>query len=100
MFMRSIIEEDSEPISDKFSEYTFGLSSPISGGFYITPDDATDLVSLTRAIILEGAGDVAVILKNGDGSTLSVLAAGVIYPVSVARVLATGTTATGLKGLI
>lgn len=40
------------PISDKFSEYTFGLSSPISGGFYITPDDATDLVSLTRAIIL------------------------------------------------
>ena len=52
MFMRSIIEEDSEPISDKFSEYTFGLSSPISGGFYITPDDATDLVSLTRAIIL------------------------------------------------
>ncbi|MFT5796153.1 MAG: hypothetical protein ACI84R_000199 [Candidatus Azotimanducaceae bacterium] len=49
------------PISDKFSEYTSGLSSPICGGFDITPDDATDLVSLTRAIILEGAGDVAVI---------------------------------------
>ena len=88
------------PISDKFSEYTSGLSSPICGGFDITPDDATDLVSLTRAIILEGAGDVAVILKNGDAIALPVLAAGVIYPVRVARVLATGTTATGLKGLI
>ncbi len=88
------------PIADKFSEYTSGLSSPIFGGFDITPDDATDLVSLTRAIILEGAGDVAVILKNGDAITLPVLAAGVIYPIRVARVLATGTTATGLKGLI
>jgi|TARA_B110000908_G_scaffold163200_1_gene209524 hypothetical protein len=100
MFMRSIIEEASMPIADKFSEYTSGLSSPIFGGFDITPDDATDLVSLTRAIILEGAGDVAVILKNGDAITLPVLAVGVIYPVRVARVLATGTTATGLKGLI
>ena len=88
------------PIADKFSEYTSGLSSPIFGGFDITPDDATDLVSLTRAIILEGAGDVAVILKNGDAITLPALAAGVIYPVRVARVLSTGTTATGLKGLI
>jgi len=88
------------PIPDKFSEYTSGLSSPICGGFEITPNDATDLVSLTRAIILERGGDVAVVLKNGDTVTLPSLAAGVIYPVRVSRVLATGTTATGLKGLI
>ena len=88
------------PISDKFREYTSGLSSPICGGFDIAPDDAADLVSLTRAIVLGSAGDVAVVLKNGDAITLPALAAGVIYPVRVARVLATGTTATGIKGLI
>lgn len=88
------------PISDKFSEYTSGLSSPICGGFDITPDDAADVTTLTRAIILKTAGDVAVILKNGDAITLPALAAGVIYPVRVVRVLTTGTTATGLKGLI
>jgi hypothetical protein len=55
---------------------------------------------VTRAIILGAAGDVAVVLKNGDSITLPALAAGVIYPVRVSRVLATGTTATGLKGLI
>ena len=100
MFTRSIIEEVPMSISDKFSEYTSGLSSPICGGFDITPDDATDLASVTRAIILGTAGDVAVVLKNGDAITLPALAAGVIYPVRVSRVLATGTTATGLKGLI
>jgi hypothetical protein len=100
MFTRSIIEEVYMSISDKFSEYTSGLSSPICGGFDIAPDDATDLSSVTRAIILGAAGDVAVVLKNGDAITLPALAAGVIYPVRVSRVLATGTTATGLKGLI
>lgn len=39
------------PISDKFSEYTSGLSSPICGGFDIAPEDATNLASVTRAII-------------------------------------------------
>jgi hypothetical protein len=87
-------------ISDKFSEYTSGLSSPICGGFDITPNDASDLSSVTRAIIISTAGDVAVVLKNGDTLTLPALAAGVIYPVRVSRILSTGTTATGLKGLI
>jgi hypothetical protein len=100
MFTRSFIEEAFMPIPDKFSEYTSGLSSPICGGFEIIPDDASDLVSLTRAIILENGGDVTVLLKNGDTLTLPSLTAGVIYPIRVVRVLATGTTATGLKGLI
>lgn len=88
------------PISDSFSDFTPGLSSPICGGFDVTPDDATDLSGLTRAIILGGSGDVAVVLKNGDTLTLPALAAGVIYPLRAVRVLATGTTATGIKGLI
>ena len=100
MFARSIIEEAFMSISDKFSEYSSGLSSPICGGFDIAPDDSVDLISVTRAIILAGGGDVSVVLKNGDSITLPALAAGVIYPFRVARILSTGTTATGLKGLI
>lgn len=88
------------PITDTFSDFTTGLSSPVCGGFDIAPNDGADLQGITRAIILGGAGDVAVVLKNGDTITLPALAVGVIYPVRVARVLATGTTATGLKGLV
>lgn len=88
------------PISDDFSEFTPGLSSPVFGGFDITPDDGTDLQGVTRAVILGTAGDLAVTLKNGDTITLPNLVAGVIYPFRIARVLATGTTASNIKGLV
>lgn len=45
------------------------------------------------------AGDLAVVLKNGSTLTLPSLEPGVIYPVRVRRVLETGTTAAGIKGL-
>ena len=87
-------------ISDTFGDFTPGLSSPICDGFDIVPDDAVDLQNVTRAIVLASGGDVSVVLKNGDTITLPALTAGVIYPVRVSRVLAAGTTAAGIKGLI
>lgn len=88
------------PIFDQFQDHHNGLTGPICGGFDITPDDANDLAQMTRGVMVSSAGDVAVVLKNGDAITLPGLAPGIIYPVRVARVLATGTTAAGIKGLI
>ncbi|MGJ8543871.1 MAG: spike base protein, RCAP_Rcc01079 family [Sulfitobacter sp.] len=88
------------PIADSFSEYSPGLSSPVQGGFDITADDAVDLPQVTRAVMVTGAGDVTALFKNGDTLSLAGLVPGVIYPLRVMRVLATGTTATGLKGLV
>jgi len=88
------------PISDNFRGFAAGLSSPIQGGFDIAPTDGTDLAEVTRALMVGGAGDVAVTLKNGDAITLPGLTPGVIYPIRVTQVAATGTTATGIKGLI
>ena len=88
------------PISDKFQQYQPGLSSPVQGGFDVTPDDATDLPEVTRALMVSAAGDVTVTLKNGDQITLPGLAPGVIYPVRAIRVWATDTTAAGVKGLV
>ncbi|MEL6885380.1 MAG: hypothetical protein AAFP87_12790 [Pseudomonadota bacterium] len=88
------------PISDQFQQYQPGLSSPVQGGFDVTPGDATDLAEVTRALMVSAAGDVAVTLKNGDHITLPGLTPGVIYPVRATRIWATGTTATGVKGLV
>ena len=88
------------PISDSFHDYATGLSSPVQGGFDITPADGADLAEVTRALMVSGAGDLAVILKNGDAITLPGLTPGVIYPIRAAQVAASGTTATGIKGLI
>ena len=63
-------------------------------------DDVVDLPNVTLALVLASGGDVSVILRNGDAITLPGLTAGVVYQVWVSRVLVTGTTATGLKGLI
>ena len=59
-----------------------------------------DLPQMTRGVMVGSAGDVAVVLKSGDAITLPALSPGVIYPLRIARVLATGTTASGIKGLI
>ena len=87
------------PISDPFQTYSTSPTSPISSGFDITPDDANDLPILPRAILLGGAGDVVVDFADGTTLTLPALAEGVIYPIRAARIRATGTTATAIKGL-
>ena len=88
------------PISDQFDDAMSGLNSPICGGFDITPDDGADIPTTTRAIMVSAGGDVAAVMKDGSSFTLPGLTPGVIYPVRVVRVMATGTTATGVKGLI
>lgn len=88
------------PAFDSFHDFSSGLTGPICGGFNIFPDDEGEISQVTRAIMVSGAGDLAVTMKNGDGLMLSGLMAGVLYPLRISQVLATGTTATGIIGLV
>ena len=88
------------PTADQFEDFTPGLNSPVQGGFDVSPSDSADLAQVTRALMVSAGGDVTVTLKNGDQLTLPGLTPGVIYPVRASRVWATGTTATGVKGLV
>ena len=69
-------------------------------GFAITPNDSTDLVKLPRGLIVGTAGAVRVTMLSGAVLTLPLLAAGVIHSLQVTRVHSTGTTATGIFGLL
>ena len=73
-------------------------SDPASNAFAITPSDTADMPNHPRAIYVGTAGDIKVTTTRGDVVTFSSVANG-IFPVEVARVWATGTTATGLVGL-
>ncbi len=86
-------------ISDQFATFNTGLTGPLIGGFDVTPDDGADLPTLPRALMIAGGGDVALVFKDGTTLTLPGLSTGVIYPVRATRILATGTTATGIRGL-
>lgn len=84
---------------DLFKNYTQGLESPATRMIEITPDDNNDLTLVTRAITAEMAGHLRIVTAGGDTGRIFI-AAGAILPIRVRRVLATGTTANGIVGLI
>lgn len=88
------------PAIDSFSANAAGLESPAVDVFPITPNDGADLVAVTRAIRAQNAGTVACVMASGANRSLQFLA-GETRAVRVARVLATGTTASmGLEGMV
>lgn len=66
------------------------------GAATVTPNDASDLPKIASGIYVGATGDLVVTFLDGNTVTLKGLASGVIHPLCVKRVLATGTTATGI----
>jgi hypothetical protein len=85
---------------DRYAAHTASLMAPASHGFAITPNDSTDLSDVTRGIYAGTGGDLVVILREGATLTFANLPGGTVLPVRAARVKATGTTASGLIGLV
>lgn len=72
---------------------------PVSALRSVTPSDTVDLADGTcRGFHCNVAGNVAFHDFTGNAVTLTVLA-GVSYPYSASRILAAGTTATGIFAL-
>ena len=86
-------------MADSFSDYQPNLISPATSGTEITPNDSAALAEVTRALYVGTPGDLRVMLADGMTVTLSAAQAGVIYPLRVAQVFASGTSAGNLVGL-
>lgn len=66
----------------------------------ITPNDSTNLTQVTKGIYVGVSGDLKVILRNDtEAITFTGISSGMIHPIEAKRVLATGTTATGVLGI-
>ncbi len=76
-----------------------GVMGPANSGQVITPNDTQMLSQVTRGLYLGTGGDVALMLAGGDTLTFKNLAGGIIHPLRVAKVLATGTTAQDIIGV-
>lgn len=72
--------------------------TPIYRAEAVTPSDAA-AIEQTRGLYVGASGDVAVDMASGDTVTFAGLAAGIVHPLQVTRVYATGTTATGIVAL-
>ncbi|SEW43448.1 hypothetical protein SAMN04488515_3082 [Cognatiyoonia koreensis] len=84
-------------MTDPFKNHATGMSDPIQAAAEITPDDANALAVATRAIHVGTAGNLRVTLVSGDIVTFPNLGQG-WHPLRVAKVWATGTTATAIVG--
>jgi hypothetical protein len=84
---------------DKFAAYSSGLDSPASDVFPITPDDDADLAVATRAIRADTGGVVVLVAMAGPERTCR-FTDGETRAIRATRIKATGTTATGLEGMV
>lgn len=87
------------PNQDSFSTTTRRVSDPAITVFEITPDDGTDLPYITTALAVDTQGKVRVTTADGSVSDVTIYP-GHSFPVRVRRVWLTGTTATGIRGLV
>lgn len=85
------------PVVDDFKTFPLTLGDPVTDAAEVAPNDTADLSNISRALYVGVAGDIRVTLSNGTIVTFASMTAG-WHPMRVARVHATGTTATHILG--
>ena len=86
-------------MTDVFGHQARSLGDPATTVFDIIPDDNTDLSRVTTALSVATPGTVR--LTTADGTTADLtIHPGQPFWIRALRVWDTGTTATGIKGLV
>ena len=73
--------------------------APAEHAFPITPADGVDLIAPTRGVYVGSFGDLRVRMVDGGDIMFVGLTAGIIHPLRIIQVWATGTTADDIRGL-
>lgn len=84
---------------DPFLYHHVPVTGPALGSIVITPSDSTDLPTHIRAVTLASGGTLSWQDRHGAAHVTAELPAGT-YPLLARRILATGTTATGITGWV
>ena len=81
-------------MADTFRSHATSISSPPTRALAVTPDDATDLPFVSRALYVGTRGTLRVLTLEGDDVTYANLAGTKV--IRAQRVFATGTTASDI----
>jgi hypothetical protein len=82
-----------------FASRALSLSGPATDIVPVTPNDSADLADVAVALYAEVGGTISFVTARGGARSVA-LADYALLPVGVARVMATGTTATGIHALV
>ncbi|MBT9386744.1 hypothetical protein KM176_23050 [Pseudooceanicola sp. CBS1P-1] len=86
-------------MSNPFSGRAMSLNGPARDLLPVTPSDSLDLTHVACGLYVEQGGVIVLLTEQQQTRTVTV-ADFSILPVGVRRVLATGTTATGIHALV
>lgn len=86
-------------MSNKSNEAFLAYNASAWGSQTITPNDSTILSPNLRGLYVGVTGNVAVRMLDGSTPIFVAVPAGVLLPIQIDKVLATGTTATTMIGL-
>jgi hypothetical protein len=75
------------------------MIEPASHAFPITPQDGVALIAPTRGVYVGQTGDLRVRMVDGGDIMFVNLTGGLIHPLRIIQVWATGTTADDIRGL-
>lgn len=78
-----------------FGQQAVNVYSSAQSAQVVTLSD-TNVLPATRGLYVGGSGNIVVTMANGVDATFTGVTAGVILPISVTKVKATGTTATNI----
>ncbi|MFM2279945.1 MAG: hypothetical protein RLZZ444_2176 [Pseudomonadota bacterium] len=87
-------------MADRFQTTSPSLSGPAAHAFAISPNDTTPASETTRALYVGVGGNLSVTMASGGNATFTAVSSGTILPIRVTKVLATGTTASDIVGLV
>ncbi len=87
-------------MTDRFSNMAASIDGPATRAFAVAPSDEADLSEVTRGLYCGAGGDLNLVMSSGETVLFAAVSEGAIMPLRVKRVLATGTTAGSIVGLI
>jgi len=85
---------------DRFQTSSPSFSGPASHGFAVTPSDTAALSETTRGLYVGTSGHIAGLMASGGAVTFANVPSGTMLPVRLTKVMATGTTASNMVGLV
>lgn len=86
-------------MKNPFENRALPINGPAHDILPVSPDDAADIGEIAVALYVETGGSLTFVTVKGATRTVTVTDFAIL-PVGVSRVLATGTTASGIHALL
>jgi hypothetical protein len=88
------------PAKNRYANNAGSAIGPAAMLRTVTPHDVDELEFVANGIVAATAGTIAIVAQEDASPVALTVNAGQVYPIRARKIMATGTTATGIVALI